>query len=75
MMEDSDSQPVPGKRRRMKLCEAAAYLGVTTSMMSRLVRRGVLSYTVNPFDRRLKLVSVEDLDRLKEQALIEEEED
>lgn len=73
-MEDTDSPPAPGKRRRMKLCEAAAYMGVTTSLMSRLVRRGVLPYTVNPLDRRLKLVSVEDLDRLKEQALLAEEE-
>jgi len=53
------------KNRRLKLSEAAAYLGVTPSKVSRLIKAGVLKFSVDPFDRRLKLVRVKELERLK----------
>ena len=63
----------PGKRRRMKLKDAAAYLGVSQNKLTLLVEAGRLPYSVDPLDRRLKLVAVDDLDRLKEESLIGED--
>lgn len=63
----------PGKRRRMKLADAANYLGMSPASVSRLITRGVLKYTVDPLDLRRRLVLVEDLDRLREQSLVSEE--
>lgn len=59
----------------MKLSDAAAYLGVSPAKLSRTVGRGELSYTVDPLDRRRKLVAVADLKRLREQSLLAEETD
>lgn len=64
----------PG-RGRMKLIDAAAYLGVSPAKLSRIVRSGELSCTVDPLDRRRKLVAVADLKRLREQSLLAEETD
>ena len=63
----------PEKRRRMKLADAAKYLGISPASVSRLIARGVLPYTVDQLDRRVKMVRVEDLDRLMEQSLRGEE--
>lgn len=57
----------------MKLSDAAAYLGVSPAKLSRIVGRGELSCTVDPLDRRRKLVTVADLKRLREQSLSAEE--
>jgi hypothetical protein len=57
----------------MKLSDAAAYLGVLPAKLSRIVGRGELSCTVDPLDRRRKLVTVADLKRLREQSLLAEE--
>lgn len=72
---DTRNPPAPEKKRRMKLCDAAAYLGVSAALISRLVKAGQLPYFIDPLDRRLKLVSVADLNRLKEQSLVAREED
>jgi hypothetical protein len=56
------------EKRRMKLRDAAAYLGVSHAMITRLVTLGVLPYTVDRLDLRKKLVLVEDLDRIKDQS-------
>lgn len=58
---------------RMKLSDAAAYLGVSSAKLSRIVGRSELSCTVDPLDRRRKLVAVADLKRLREQSLLAEE--
>ncbi len=58
----------------MKLSDAAAYLGISAAKISRLIRAGELSYSVDPLDKRRKIVRVEDLDRIKEQSLSWEEE-
>ncbi len=65
----------PEKKRRMKLSDAAAYLGTSAAKLSRLVSSGELSYSVDPLDRRRKLVSVADLDQLKKQSLLAREAD
>lgn len=65
----------PEKKKRMKLSDAATYLGVSAAKMSRLIGAGRLSYSVDPLDLRRKLVLVEDLDRIKEQSLSSEEEE
>lgn len=64
---------LPEKKKRMKLSDAATYLGTSAAKISRLIKAGELSYSVDPLDRRLKLVRVEDLDRIKEQSLLAEE--
>ncbi len=61
-------------KKRMKLSDAAAYLSVSPAKISRLISSGELSYSKDPLDRRRKLVAVTDLDRLKEQSLLAEEE-
>lgn len=65
----------PRGRNRMKLSDAAAYLGVSPAKLSRIVGRGELPCTVDPLDRRRKLVAVADLKRLREQSLLEDETD
>lgn len=60
-------------RGKMKLSDAAAYLGVSPAKLSRIVGRGKLSCTVDPLDRRRKLVAIADLKRLREQSLLAEE--
>lgn len=56
------------EKKRMKLRDAAAYLGVSHAKITRLVELGVLPYTVDRLDLRKKLVLVEDLDRIKNQS-------
>ena len=63
----------PEKRRRMKLADAAKYLGISPASVSRLITRGVLKYTVDPLDMRRRLVLVEDLDCLRKQSLVSDE--
>lgn len=58
--------------RQMKLKDAATYLGVSIPVMTRLVGSGTIPYTLNPVDRRCKLVRVKDLDCFKEQLLTPE---
>jgi predicted site-specific integrase-resolvase len=57
------------KNRKMKLKDAAAFLGVSVPVMTRLVNSGVLKYAVDPLDRRRKLVAIEELERLKRESL------
>lgn len=57
----------------MKLSDAAACLGISPAKLSRIVGRSELSYTVDPLDRRQKLVAVADLKRLRKQSLVAEE--
>ena len=66
---------LPEKKRRMKLSDAAVYLGISAAKLSRLVSRGELSYSIDPLDRRRRLVAVTDLDRLRQQSLLEAEKD
>ena len=63
------------KPRRMKLSDAAAYLGVSPAKISRLIKSGELKCSGDILDRRRKIVRVEDLDRIKEQSLSSEEDD
>lgn len=48
--------------------QATAYLGVSSKTMSRLIRDGVIRTHSHPLDRRKKLVRLEDVTRLKEEA-------
>ena len=59
----------PDKNQRLKLSDAAKYLGVAPPTMSRLIKAGLLRCKVDPLDRRRKWVTVKDLDRLKQQSL------
>jgi excisionase family DNA binding protein len=63
------------KPKRMKLSDAAAYLGVSPAKVSRLIRSGELPFTVDGLDKRRRIVSREHLDRIKEQSLNSEEDD
>jgi hypothetical protein len=57
------------KKRKLKLSDAAAYLGVSPSKVSRLVKTGELKCADDPLDRRRKLVEVKALERLKLRSL------
>jgi hypothetical protein len=63
------------KKKRMMLSEAAIYLGTSPAKLSRMIRRGELSYSVDPLDLRRKLVATADLKRLKEKSLLAQGED
>ena len=54
--------------RKMTVTEAAAYLGVPNQKMSHMLSEGILKLTVDPLDKRRKLVRVSDLDELKKAA-------
>lgn len=58
------------EKKRMTVTEAATYLGTSTATLSRIIKRGELTYSVDPLDRRRKLVSAADVRRLKEQSLL-----
>lgn len=54
---------------RMTLTQAADYLGISQRKMAYMVKDGEIKFTVDPLDRRRKLVSVAELDSLKQQSL------
>jgi DNA-binding MarR family transcriptional regulator len=60
------------KKRKLKLSDAAAFLGVSPSKVSRLIKAGELKCAGDPLDRRRKLVEVKALERLKLRSLAEE---
>jgi hypothetical protein len=57
------------KERRMMLKQAANYLGISLRKMAYMVKAGEVEFTVDPLDRRRKLISVTELDSLKRQSL------
>lgn len=59
--------------RKMTFTRAAAYLGVSPRKMGRIAKEQGLKVTVDPLDRRRKLLKVKDLDKLKEASLGEGE--
>ena len=63
----------PGKKRRMKLSDAARYLGVSAAKITRMIQAGELTCLADILDRRRKIVKVEDLDRIKAQSPMSEE--
>ena len=62
-------KPPAKTERKMALKQAAAYLGISERKMAHMVKRGEINFTVDPLDRRRKLVSVAELDSLKRQSL------
>lgn len=59
---------------KLTVQEAAKYLGTTRQKVSRLIARGVLTTEENPLDTRQKLISREQLERLKTYKDLGEEE-
>ena len=53
-------------REKMRLGEAARYLGVSAGKVRRLVEEGRLGCETDPLDKRRRLVKVTDLERLKQ---------
>ena len=53
----------------MTLTQAADYLGVSLRKMAKMVKAGEINFTVDPLDKRRKLVRVSDLDELKKASL------
>lgn len=53
----------------MTLTQAAAYLGISTRKMAQMVRDGEISVTVDPLDKRRRLVEVRQLDDLRRRSL------
>ena len=44
--------------------EAAEFLGVTRAKVSRMMKDKELAYTIDPLDKRIRLINVEDLQAL-----------
>ena len=63
MNSSSDNQ------RKMALHEAARYLNVSPRKMGQMIKEGVISFTIDPLDKRRRLVRVGDLDSLKRASL------
>lgn len=53
----------------MTLTQAADYLGISLRKMAYMVSGGEIKFTVDPLDKRRKLVSIAELDSLKRQSL------
>jgi hypothetical protein len=60
------------KKRKLKLSDAAAFLGVSPAKVSRMIKAGELKCVDDPLDRRRKLVEVKALEQLKLKSLAEE---
>lgn len=56
-------------KKKMTLTEAAAYLGVSHRKMTKLLKEGALKFSVDPLDKRRKLVNIKNLDDLKKASL------
>jgi len=61
----------PPNNKKMTVTEAAAYLGVSNQKVTRMLKEGTLKFTIDPLDKRRKLVWVKELDELKETSLNE----
>lgn len=58
------------KERKMTLTQAAGYLGISTRKMAQMVKDGeIKNVTVDPLDKRRRLVEVRHLDELKRRSL------
>lgn len=55
--------------KRIKLKDAASYLNVSPRIVSRLVKEGSLNWERDLLDKRIKLVRLEELDKLKQASL------
>jgi hypothetical protein len=56
------------RREKMRLGEAARYLGVSAGKVRRLVEEGRLGCDIDPLDKRRRLVKVAELERLKQSS-------
>jgi hypothetical protein len=50
----------------MKVTEVQRLLGVSKKKMAALLAEGTLPYTLNPLDKRVKLINRADVERLME---------
>lgn len=59
----------------IRMGEVAAHLGVSQRVVDRLVHQGLIKAIRDPLDNRRKLVSVRELDELKQRSLTSSEEE
>jgi excisionase family DNA binding protein len=60
----------PKDSRKMTLTQAAGYLGISTRKMAQMVRDGeIKNVTVDPLDKRRRLVEVRQLDALRQRSM------
>jgi excisionase family DNA binding protein len=52
----------------MTIGEAREYLGIGRQTMANLIKRGVLTTTVDPLDRRIRLVNRAEVVKLRQQS-------
>jgi hypothetical protein len=52
----------------MTIGEAREYLGIGRQAMANLIKRGVLTTTIDPLDRRIRLVKRADVVTLRQQS-------
>jgi excisionase family DNA binding protein len=53
---------------KLTVREAAEYLEVTRAKVSRMIRDGEIKCTVDPLDKRLRLINFDELVRLKKRS-------
>lgn len=54
---------------KMTIAEVREYLGVSNKKMSRILSEGELTATVDPLDKRVKLVKRRDVEALKARSV------
>ncbi len=65
MSHDGDNNSNGSHSRKINLTEARKILGVSPNKMSKLISDGTLRHETDPLDQRVKLVFLEDVQRLK----------
>ena len=54
---------------KLTFTEAAAYLGVSHRKITQMAKNGEIKFTIDPLDKRRKLVKLADLKQLKHASL------
>lgn len=66
VMSQSGEKDLNGRHsKKINLTEARKILGVSPNKMSKLISDGTLRHETDPLDQRVKLVYLEDVQRLK----------
>ncbi len=66
MSDNGNSNHPADGLKKINLTQARKILGVSPNKMSKLVTDGTLRYELDPLDQRVKLVLLEEVERLKQ---------
>lgn len=65
MSQNGENHLNGGHSKKINLTEARKILGVSPNKMSKLISDGTLRHETDPLDQRVKLVFLDDVQRLK----------